>query len=164
MVLRPLSSCEGDAERTRCKSPVAAFAHAKDFFLAVDDGFFLVFMTGIFFLDARMTGWHALAKRFSTGSEPANLNKRQNGGVGSIGLVQMRNLLHAAATDEGLYLAFPKILSAGHPPLLIPWPQIRITNDKTLFGVRVLTLQVGEPKIARVMLRGGIAPDVANRA
>ena len=136
----------------------------KIFFSLLMTGFFLVFMTGLFFLDARMTGWHALAKRFPAASEPANVNKRQNGGVGSIGLVQMRNLLRAAATNEGLYLAFPKILSAGHPPLLIPWPQLRITNDKTLFGVRVLTLQVCEPKIARLMLRGGIAPEVANRA
>jgi hypothetical protein len=126
-------------------------------------GFFVAFMTGIFFLDARITGWSALAQRFPASSEPANLNKRQNGGVGLIGLVQLRNLLRAAAIEEGLYLAFPKILSAGHKPLLIPWSQLRITDDKTIFGIRVLTLQVSEPKIARVMFRGGIAFDVAER-
>jgi hypothetical protein len=91
------------------------------------------------------------------------VNRHQNGGVGLIGLVHLRNLMRAAATDEALYLAFPKMLSAGHPPLLIPWPQLRITDDKTIFGSRVLTLQAGEPKIARVTLRGGIVPEVAAR-
>jgi hypothetical protein len=125
--------------------------------------FFVAFMTGIFFLDARITGWSALARRFPAAREPANIFKRQNGGVGTIGLVQMRGLLRAAATPQGLYVAFPKLLSAGHPPLLIPWSQLKITNDKTIFGIRVLTLQVGDPNIARLTLRGGIAPQVAAR-
>ncbi len=133
------------------------------FFALLMVAFFLMFMVGIFLLDARITGWYALAQRFPASSEPAHVNKRQNGGVGTIGLVQMRNLLRAAGTDEGLYLAFPKMLSAGHPPLLIPWSQLRITDDKTLFGIRILTLQAGDPKIARVILRGGIAPEVAAR-
>jgi hypothetical protein len=120
-------------------------------------------MTGLFFADARMTGWHSLAKSFPASSEPANVSKRQNAGVGLIGLVQLRNLMRAAATDEGLYLAFPKIFSMGHPPLLLPWSQLRVTDDKTVFGIRVLTMQAGEPKIARVMLRGGVAPEVAAR-
>lgn len=133
------------------------------FFALMMAVFFITFMTGIFFLDARMTGWHALAQRFPGVSEPANVNKHQNGGVGSIGLVQMRNLLRAAATEQGLYLAFPKMLSAGHAPLLMPWSQLRITDEKTMFGICVLTLQAGEPKIARVILRGGIAAEVAER-
>jgi hypothetical protein len=131
------------------------------FFGMMMAAFFVAFMIGIFFVDARMTGWHALAQRFPGSREPANVNRRQNGGVGLIGLVQLRNLLRAAATDDGLYLAFPKIISAGHPPLLIPWSRLRITDDKTIFGIRVLTMQAGAPKIARVMLRGGIAPEVA---
>ena len=133
------------------------------FFTVVMAMFFIAFITGIFFLDARMTGWHSAAQRFPASGEPPSIYKRQNGGLGLIGLVQLRNLLRAAATDQGLYLAFPKMLSAGHAPLLIPWPQLRITDDKTVFGIRILTLQAGEPKIARVMLRGGIAESVAKR-
>ena len=133
------------------------------FFTVMMAMFFIAFITGIFFLDARMTGWRALAQRFPAAGEPLSIYKRQNGGLGLIGLVQMRNLLRAAATDQGLYLAFPKMLSAGHAPLLIPWPQLRITDDKTVFGIRILTLQAGEPKIARIILRGGIAPQVADR-
>jgi hypothetical protein len=133
------------------------------FFALMMAVFFVAFMTGIFLLDARMTGWHALAQRFPSASEPAMVNKRQNGGVGSIGLVQLRNLLRASATNEGLYMAFPRFLSVGHGPLLIPWSQLRVTDDKTIFGIRVVTLQAGEPKIARVTLRGGIAPQVAER-
>jgi len=133
------------------------------FFALLMGVFFVAFMSGIFFLDARITGWHALAQRFPSAGEPVMVNKRQNGGVGLIGLVQLRNLLRASETNEGLYMAFPKMLSVGHAPLLIPWSQLRISDDKTILGIRVLTLQAGEPKIARVMLRGGIAPHVAER-
>ena len=133
------------------------------FFAVMMAVFFVAFVAGIFFLDARITGWHALGQRFPASSQPATVNKRQNGGVGLIGLVQLRNLLRAAATNEGLYMAFPKMLSAGHAPILIPWSQLHITDDKTIFGIRVLTMQAGEPKIARVMLRGGIVPQVADR-
>jgi hypothetical protein len=40
---------------------------------------------------------------------------------------------------------------------------LRIKDDKTILGIRILTLQAGEPKIARLMLRGGIASEVAAR-
>jgi ankyrin repeat protein len=145
------------------KAPWRPSAVLMVFFALMMAVFFITFMTAIFFLDARMTGWRALAQRFPATSEPPNLSKHQNGGVGTIGLVQLRGLLRAAATDQGLYLAFPKMLSAGHPPLLIPWSQLRITGDKTIFNMHVLTMQAGDPKIARVMLRGGIAPEVAAR-
>ena len=75
----------------------------------------------------------------------------------------MRGLLRVAATNRGLYLAFPKMLSVGHAPLLIPWSQLKLTDDKTVLGIHVLTLQAGDPRLARVMLRGGIATEVAAR-
>ncbi len=133
------------------------------FFGVMAAAFFITFMTGLFFLDARITGWHALAQRFPAAGEPLNIYKRQNGGVGTIGLVQMRGLLRVAATNRGLYLAFPKMLSVGHAPLLIPWSQLKLTDDKTVLGIHVLTLQAGDPRLARVMLRGGIATEVAAR-
>jgi ankyrin repeat protein len=56
------------------------------FFTLMMPTFFVAFITGIFFLDAGMTGWRALAQRFPAATEPANVSKHQNGGVGSIGL------------------------------------------------------------------------------
>ena len=151
------------AERARRNNSVAAIANPDGFLHGRDgDVFHRVHHRNIFprCPHDRMA---RAAQRFPAAGEPPSIYKRQNGGLGLIGLVQMRNLLRAAATDQGLYLAFPKMLSAGHAPLLIPWPQLRITDDKTVFGIRILTLQAGEPKIARIMLRGGIAESVAKR-
>jgi hypothetical protein len=44
------------------------------------------FFAGLLFLDARVTGWHRLAKKFPAAAEPANVYRRQNGGVGAVGL------------------------------------------------------------------------------
>ena len=54
------------------------------FFGLMMAGFFLAFIIAIFFVDARLTGWRALAHRFPGSSEPVNVNRRQNGGVGLI--------------------------------------------------------------------------------
>ncbi|MBA3386407.1 MAG: hypothetical protein H0T95_07295 [Chthoniobacterales bacterium] len=123
----------------------------------------VAFFAGLLFLDARITGWHALAQRFSATVEPANVHTRQNGGVGAVGLIHVKGLMRAAANDNGLYFAFPTFLSAGHPPLQIPWSEIRLVSDKHLLGVRIVRLEVGQPKLARVYLRGGIADAVAER-
>jgi uncharacterized membrane protein YecN with MAPEG domain len=40
------------------------------FFGVMMAAFFIAFIIGIFLLDARMTGWHALAQRFPTPTEP----------------------------------------------------------------------------------------------
>jgi len=54
-------------------------------------------------------------------------------------------------------------LSAGHPPLLLPWSKLRVLSDKKLLGTRLVHLQVGEPKIAKIYLRGGVADAVVDR-
>jgi len=109
-----------------------------------------------------VTGWHRLAQRFAATREPANVNAHQNGGVGSIGLIRLKGLMRAAANESGLYFAFPKFLKAGHRSLHIPWSQIRVVSDKTFLGTRVVHLQAGEPKIARIYLRGGVADAVVD--
>lgn len=125
--------------------------------------FAAVFFAGLLLLDAQVSGWHSLAKKFPASAEPANLNPRQNGGVGAISLIQVRGLIRAAADKGGLYFAFPKFLRLGHPPLQIPWRELRVTRDKHLLGRRVLHLQVGEPKVGQLYLRGGVADRVAER-
>ena len=125
--------------------------------------FAIAFFAALPFLDARVTGWHALAQRFAAVGEPARVNAHQNGGVGSVGLVYLKGLMRAAADERGFYFAFPKFLSAGHPPLHIPWSEMRVMSDKTLLGMRVVQLQVGEPKVSRIYLRGGVADSVIDR-
>ena len=125
--------------------------------------FAIIFFTGILLLDARLTGWHRLAQAFPATAEPPGTNRHQNGGVGSIGLVYLKGLMHAAADERGLYLAFPGFLRAGHMPLHVPWSQLRITSEKNLFGLHIVQLQVGDPKIGSIYLRGGVSAAVVDR-
>ncbi len=108
-----------------------------------------------------MTGWHRTATRFPAAAEP-NVYRRQNGGVGAFGLIQLRGLLRAATDECGLYLAFPKFLRFGHAPFQVPWAELHVVSEKTLLGVHILQLKAGDPQIARIYLRGGISQAVAN--
>ena len=124
----------------------------------------LIVIAGVFLGDARITGWHAMAQRFAARTLPrTHVNKWQDGGAGTIGLIRMRSLLRAAVEEPGLYLAFPRWISFAHPPLLLPWSELHVANDRTLLGKRIVTLHVGEPRIARVVLRGGVAPQVVDQ-
>jgi hypothetical protein len=124
----------------------------------------IVFLAGLFLADARMTGWHAMAQRFAAKAPPQNaVNRWQDGGAGTIGLIRMKSLLRASVEEHGLYLAFPHWISFAHAPLLLPWSELHVTDDRTFLGVRVVTLHAGEPRIGRLVLRGGIAPDVVAR-
>jgi hypothetical protein len=125
----------------------------------------IAFVAGLFLADARITGWHALAERFAAKAPPRNtVNKWQDGGAGTIGLIRMKSLLRAAVEEHGLYLAFPQWISFAHRPLLLPWSELHVADDRTFLGVRVVTLHVGKPRLARLVLRGGVAPEVAARA
>jgi hypothetical protein len=93
----------------------------------------------------------------------AVVNKWQDGGAGTIGLIHLRKLLRAAVQEKGLYIAFPKLISFRHPPLLLPWSELHLVSDKVFLGIRVVTLHVGDPKIARAVLRDGVAARVAER-
>jgi ankyrin repeat protein len=124
---------------------------------------FVAIFAALIQLDARMTGWHRMAERFAaTGPEPARAI-RQDAGVGTIGLVRVKNLMRAAAPVEGLYLAMPAVFRLGHPPLSIPWREMRIASDSVLFGQRVVRVTVGDPAIGKIWLRGGVAAEVPGR-
>jgi hypothetical protein len=111
-----------------------------------------------------MTGWRQLAGRFTA---PATLDgrrfTRQDADVGTLGFIRIRNLMRAAALDDGLYLAMPAIARPGHAPLLVPWTQMRVVDERQLLGRPVVKLSVGSPEIATVTLRGGVADEARRR-
>ncbi len=115
-------------------------------------------------IDAGRRGWRRIASRFaSAGPPPGSRPLPQIGRVGTAGLVQMRGLLLAAATDEGLYLAPPRPMQLTHRPLLIPWDQITVRDEQRRLGILLLTLSIGRVHLGFVFLRGGVAADVVER-
>jgi ankyrin repeat protein len=123
-----------------------------------------MFAVGLLYADARTTGWAQLAGRYTA---PAAFEgqtfARQDVDVGTVSLVRIRNLMRAAPLDSGLYLAMPAVVRLGHPPLLVPWSEMRVTNDREVLGRRVVTVSVGSPAVTTITLRGGVADDVRLR-
>jgi len=54
--------------------------------------------------------------------------------------------------SEGLYLEAPFILRPWHPPLLIPWSDLRVEAVTDKWWRRSLHLAVGDPPVARLRL------------
>ncbi len=89
-----------------------------------------------------ISGWFELSKRF-------RLVNRFEGASDGMQSGQMRwhanyrNCLTLGANQEGLYLATMFLVRFMHPPLLVPWSQIRVSRkQRWLLGVSV-TLTLG---------------------
>jgi hypothetical protein len=126
---------------------------------------FVAFFWMIFHFDARLRGWDDLAARFeSRGPTPASMFTSQDGFVGRVGMVQTKRMLRAAATPAGLYLAMPRWVVAAHPPLMIPWSQLRVESCRRgPTGQPWLDLKAGIPEAGRISLSGGIASSVLEK-
>jgi len=128
---------------------------------------FVGFFWALFHLDAKLRGWDDLAVRYrAMGPAPVALTTGQDGAVGRVGLIQMRRMLRAAATTEGLYLAMPSWVLAGHPPLMIPWSRLRVTScGKGIGGQSRVMLEASTSASSRglIALRGGVADAVLER-
>lgn len=57
-------------------------------------------------------------------------------------LANYRNCLRLGANQDGLYLAVLFLFRFMHPPLFVPWSEIKITRKRGLFGEYV-TLTMG---------------------
>jgi hypothetical protein len=126
---------------------------------------FAGFFWGLFHLDAKLRGWDDLAEHFSARVTPASgVRTDQDGAVGRIGTIQLKKMLRAAVTPDGLYLAMPRWVIAAHPPLLIPWSRLQLESCTTgPAGGQWLQLKVAAPATGRITLRGGIAASVLEK-
>ncbi|WP_163865722.1 hypothetical protein [Myxococcus eversor] len=103
-------------------------------------------------LNASMTGgWFWLARRFRT-DEP--MPRGAIGGVtGKMGWVYYKNSLTVGVDEDGLYVSMIPVRTPFHPPLFIPWSEIRERRrEKPLLSIltKFDRLEVG-PK--RTVLR-----------
>lgn len=108
-------------------------------------------------LTSLFSGWFALGRRFRAKSGPF-------GEVRSVGpffvMVRMRMQRYGSmfiqAADDGLYLSMPFIFRLGHPPLFIPWKEIKFGRDK-FFWMRCVLLTLGDEERVPMRISEGIA-------
>jgi hypothetical protein len=117
---------------------------------------------GMLFADAVMRGWRRIASRYPADTVIEGA-ARQDGMVGGTAIIQLRGLLRAAATDEGLFLTPPRFMRFTHRPLLIPWTHITVREEQRRLGVPILTLSIGRLHLGFITLRGGVAGEVLER-
>jgi len=124
--------------------------------------FLMVLTTGVIaggiLADARFSGWRGLAEEYRGGTAGRELQITvQEGGLGNPRWYHRVAPLQAAVGFGGLRLSYPFPYSLGHPPLEIPWLQLRVLEVSGADGVTDLLLSVSTPERARVSLRGELA-------
>lgn len=106
--------------------------------------FFAVAWCAIGYLVGFFTGWLSLARRFRAQSEPYGDLKTAGPFFYTIYMrywAHYSSVIRLTAGGDALYLSVLFILRIGHPPLRIPWNEIRFGRTKRfLFSYILLTL------------------------
>lgn len=97
-----------------------------------------------------LSGWRALARRYRAAVRPEGAHFAwQAGNIGGLGY---RDCLTIRVAAEGLYLAMAWPFRAGHPALLLPWADLRVSRVGRTLGFDWAELTVGDPPVARMQL------------
>ena len=105
---------------------------------------FVAFLCLMSFVSSFIGGWHKQSERFRAPSEPYGHTKSAGPLLYAVYMrcwQQYHNAIRLTAAGDALYLsAFP--IHIGHPPLRIPWNEIRIGRTKFLWR-RYVVLTLG---------------------
>ena len=111
---------------------------------------------GVCFVIAQITGWATLARRFrATSPPPPQTWNRQT--------TRMRwsarygRCLTVGADPAGLYLAPFFLYRVGHPPLLLPWPEVSVRRRWKVLFLRYVELQLGREEQIPLRISGALA-------
>jgi hypothetical protein len=126
----------------RCTMQASTFAS----FITVPAGFavFLALWCSVGFLVSFLTGWFSLSRRFKRQSEPYGETKTAGPFFYTIYMRfwgHYSGVIRLTAASDALYASVLFLFRIGHPPLRIPWDEIRLSRTKFLFRTYiVLTL------------------------
>lgn len=100
-------------------------------------------------------GWMTLAKRFRL--RKPFLGPRWSGQSGQMRWIAgYGNCLTVGCDCEGLYLATMPLFRFGHPPLLVPWSEVTVTQRRILF-FRYVRFSLGHQLSIPLYLRWKLA-------
>ncbi len=112
--------------------------------------YFVLLWSGVCLLISAIGGWGRLAKKYP--GSPAPKGTRFSWQSGRFGLAKYNNVLMIHVSPEGLHLAVARIFRFRHPPLFIPWNEIRNASVRRVFRTEYVEFEVGSPKLATLRL------------
>lgn len=104
---------------------------------------FVGFWMAVCWLLGTLSGWGGLARRYRTNApEPFGADGMLSG---MLGLVSYRGVLQVGFAEDGFDLRVMMLFRAGHPPVRIPWSEIRVEGESSGFLTgRVTRVRLGE--------------------
>ena len=106
-------------------------------------------IAGMFVAIASVGGWSRLAERYRAEREPFD-GPRWTSSFLEIGWCGYNGCVIYRVAPEGLYIAVWAIL-VGHPPLLIPWGDIRVLEERpSRWWFASARCEAGNPKLAKL--------------
>jgi hypothetical protein len=99
-------------------------------------------------------GWRSLAEKYRTaeefrGERVGLISASVNGGNYNKAIILKYNY-------EGIYLKTMLLFRAFHPPVMIPWKDVREVRDKKIFFTNLKELVIGEPFVALITLKASV--------
>ena len=98
-------------------------------------------------LFAHLSGWSRLEARYLCAPPPAWMFLRQTAGAGAI---RFRRAVDIQPAPEGLYLGARVIFRLR--PVLIPWSEIEIAGQQTIYRRPTMGLAIGRPVLATLSI------------
>ncbi|HTF45234.1 MAG TPA: hypothetical protein VK641_15100 [Terriglobales bacterium] len=107
-------------------------------------------------------GWFSLAKVYRTRATFNGAKRRmQSGRMGW--LANYNNVLTMGASQQGLYLASMFLFRFMHPPLLVPWNEIKVRRS-TGWVFEYVTFTMGRDLAIPLRIRGKLAAKLRESA
>ncbi len=116
------------------------------FIVALLPGFF----AGLLVVIAKVSGWTGLVERFPGDRVPDD-GICFRGQYVRIGWCDYNGCITIRVSPEGLYLAVWPIF-VGHRPILIPWPELRVLEERRRRWFPVALVEIGQPRLAKLQL------------
>lgn len=121
----------------------------SDSFLGTPLGFaifFVILWSCICILISFVSGWFALSRRFKSQSEPYGETRSAGPFFYTVYTRfwgHYSSVIRITSADDALYLSVLFLFRIGHPPLCIPWKEIKIGKTKFLWR-KYVVLTLGE--------------------
>lgn len=103
---------------------------------------FAAFWCSIVFVISRISGWSLLARRFRL-EFPFTATTWRWQSARMRWLANYNNCLTVGSDPSGLCLSPFFLFRTGHPPLLVPWPEISIYRRRKVVFVTLVELRLG---------------------